>query len=93
MESGIGIRTPRQAIRILALLVESGMIYILISVSFALVYNHRLSQFLFSLQGTIMTLVAISTRVGLGVVLQLSTAVGIQLVVRISFERITLQLY
>jgi len=32
MESGIGIRTPRQAIRILALLVESGMIYIMIGV-------------------------------------------------------------
>jgi hypothetical protein len=48
MDSGIGIRTPRQAIRILALLVESGMIYILISVSFALVYNYGLSQSFFS---------------------------------------------
>jgi len=33
MESGIGIRTPSQAIKILALLVESGMIYILIGVT------------------------------------------------------------
>jgi len=32
VESGIGIRTPRQAFRILAILVESGMIYILIGV-------------------------------------------------------------
>jgi hypothetical protein len=32
-ENGVGIRTPRQAIRILAVLVESGMIYILIGVS------------------------------------------------------------
>jgi hypothetical protein len=33
IESGINIRTPRQAIRILAILVESGMIYILLGVS------------------------------------------------------------
>jgi hypothetical protein len=33
MEGGIGIRTPRQAFKILAILVESGMIYILIGVS------------------------------------------------------------
>jgi hypothetical protein len=41
MESGIGLRTPTQAIRILALLIESGMIYILISVSSILVYTYR----------------------------------------------------
>jgi hypothetical protein len=35
MEGGIDIRTPRQALRILAILVESGMIYILIGVSSA----------------------------------------------------------
>ena len=35
MEGGIGIRTPRQAIRILAVLVESGVIYILMGVSSA----------------------------------------------------------
>jgi hypothetical protein len=85
MESGIGIRTPRQAIRILALLVESGMIYILIGVSFGLVYNHRFSQFLFSLQVTIVTLVAISTRLGLEMVLSLSVNVGIHLAVRNRF--------
>jgi len=61
MESGIGIRTPRQAIRILALLVESGIIYIQISV-------------------TIVTLMVIFTRVGLGNVSSLSTTLGIQLV-------------
>ena len=40
MEGGIGVRTPRQAIRILALLVESGMIYILIGVSSASEFKH-----------------------------------------------------
>jgi hypothetical protein len=44
MESGIGIRTPTQAIKILALLIESGVIYILIGVSSALVYNHEFSH-------------------------------------------------
>src|SRR5579863_5953764 len=44
IESGIGVRKPRQVIRILALLVESGMIYILIGVSSTLVYKHRLSR-------------------------------------------------
>jgi len=33
MEGGIGIRTPKQVLRILAILVESGMIYILIGVT------------------------------------------------------------
>jgi hypothetical protein len=47
----MGVRTPRGASRILALLVESGMIYILIGVSSALVYKHSLSQ-LFFLQVT-----------------------------------------
>jgi hypothetical protein len=32
MESGIDVRTPRQTTRILVILVESGMIYILIGV-------------------------------------------------------------
>jgi hypothetical protein len=35
MEGGIGIRTPGQALKILAILVESGIIYILIGVSSA----------------------------------------------------------
>jgi hypothetical protein len=48
MESGMGVRTPRGAIRILALLVDSGMIYILIGVSSTLVYKHGRSQFVFS---------------------------------------------
>ena len=47
MESGIGIRTPTQAIRILALLIESGVIYILIGVSSALVYKHGFSYHVF----------------------------------------------
>ena len=47
MESGIGIRTPTQAIRILALLIESGVIYILIGVSSALVYKLVFSHFFF----------------------------------------------
>jgi hypothetical membrane protein len=85
MESGIGIRTPKQAIRILALLVESGMIYILIGVSFALVYDHGLSQFLFYLKVTSLALIVISTRFGLTMPKNLSIIVGIQLVVRNSF--------
>jgi len=47
MESGIGIRTPTQAIRILALLIESGVIYILIGVSSALVHKHGFSYLVF----------------------------------------------
>jgi hypothetical protein len=46
-ESGIGVRTPTQGIKILVLLVESGMIYILIGVSYSLVYKHGSSQFFF----------------------------------------------
>ena len=45
MESGTSIRTSAKAIRILALLVESGMIYILIGVSSALGYKHGMSHF------------------------------------------------
>jgi hypothetical protein len=40
MKSGMGVRTPTQTVRILGLLVESGMIYILIGVSSASVYKH-----------------------------------------------------
>jgi hypothetical protein len=39
MKSGMGVRTPTQTVRILGLLVESGMIYILIGVSSASVYK------------------------------------------------------
>jgi hypothetical protein len=46
VESGIGVRTPRQASRILALLVESGAIYILIGVSPAMLYKHWLPWFI-----------------------------------------------
>ena len=45
MESGIGIQTPRQAIGMLSVLVESGAIYILISVSSFLVSTHGLLIF------------------------------------------------
>jgi hypothetical protein len=40
MRSGMGVRIPTQTVRILGLLVESGMIYILIGVSSASVYKH-----------------------------------------------------
>jgi hypothetical membrane protein len=85
IESGIGIQTSRQAIRILALLVKSGMVYILIGVSFALVYNHRLSQFLFFLQVTSVALIVLSMHFRLSMVLSLSMIVGIQLAVHNSF--------
>jgi hypothetical protein len=84
MDHGIGIRNPSQAIRILALLIESGMIYILIGVSLALVCNQGLYQFGFSLQVTSMVLMGISMRFGLDMVFGLSKVVGIQLAVRIS---------
>ena len=45
MENGVGIRTPRQAIWLLSVLVEWGAIYILISVSSSLVPTHRLLLF------------------------------------------------
>jgi hypothetical protein len=48
VEGGIGIRTPRQAMKILAVLVESGVIYILIGVSSALVFKHGLSSYISS---------------------------------------------
>jgi hypothetical protein len=61
------------------------MVYILIVVSFALVHNHRFSQFLFSLQVIIVTLAAIFTPLGLRVALSLSMNVGMQLAVRNRF--------
>lgn len=39
--SGVGIRTPTQAIRILGLVVESGMLYILVGVSSACLVHGR----------------------------------------------------
>jgi hypothetical protein len=80
MESGMGVRTPRGAIRILALLVESGMIYILIGVSSALMYKHSLSQ-LFFLQVT-----SLASMIGfLGDISSVIYRLGTQLSVRNSF--------
>ena len=88
MKSGIGVRTPTQAARILALLVESGVLYILIGVSFALVlHKHESSQILvfFSLQ--VMTLVSalISGRMPIGVLGDILMPVAVQLAVRNCF--------
>ena len=41
MTSGVGIRTPPRVIRILALIVESGMLYIFIGVSSACLVHGR----------------------------------------------------
>jgi hypothetical protein len=85
MEDGIGIRTPRQAIRILAVLVESGMIYILIGVSYASVHTQGLSRFLFSLQVMSLASIFIFLHFGLGNLSYTFLPVSTQLVVRGSF--------
>ena len=82
MESGIGIRTPTQAIKILALLIESGAIYILIGVSSTLAYKHGLSRPLFSLQFSSLVTIAIRFQSGISVIGDVSMPVGIQLAVR-----------
>jgi hypothetical protein len=93
MEGGIGVQTPTQTTRILALLVESGMIYILIGVSSALEFKHGLSRFLFSLKVTSVTSIIISLRFGLKDISAIFTLVSIQLTVRNSFREATLELY
>jgi hypothetical protein len=86
MESGVGVRTPRLAIKILAVLVESGMIYVLIGVSSASVYKHGLSRFPFSLQVTTLASIVISlVRLQLSEIPTVITLVDIQLAVRNSF--------
>ena len=53
MTSGVGIQTPTRGIRILALVVESGMLYIFIGVSSACLvhgYKHGSSRDFFSRQ-------------------------------------------
>ena len=90
MESGTGIRTPTQAIKILALLIESGAIYILIGVSSALAYKHGLSRSLFSLQIATLVTITICIHFGLGGISDVFLPVGIQLAVRNSFQGITL---
>jgi hypothetical protein len=86
MENGISDQTPRGAFRILALLVESGMIYILIGVSFTLVFKYGLSRILFSLQLTTVVSVVISLRLGHNVTSTIIAIVGIQLAVRNAFK-------
>jgi hypothetical protein len=93
MENGSGVRIPKQAVRILGLLVESGMIYILIGVSSASVYKHEFPRTLFSLQVMNLTSHAILLHFQLGVLTDVFMPVGIQLVVRNSFKRIALGLY
>src|SRR5579863_6495590 len=84
MESGIGVRIPGQAMRVLALLVESGMSYILIGVSFALVYEHRLSRS-FPFQVASLASIIISLHFGLTNITIIFMLVAIQFVVRKTF--------
>ena len=79
-ESGIGIRTPRLGIRILAVLVGSSVIYILIGVSSASVDKQGFSRFLFSLQ--VMILASTSMFLHVGLLSSLFKRVAQQLVVR-----------
>jgi len=58
MESGIDVRSPRQAFRILAILVESGMIYILIGIT-SVVSIPILTSFKFAELSTLFMLAAI----------------------------------
>jgi hypothetical protein len=92
MESGMGVRTPRGAIRILALLVDSGMIYILIGVSSTLVYKHGLSQ-IFFLQVTILVSIVSFLSTGLPEISTVFLRLGTQLSVRNSFKDITSESY
>src|ERR1700752_4696097 len=82
VESGIGVRTPRQAIKILALLVESGVIYILIGVSSVVVYRPGLSRTSFSPQVTSLTSIVVFVDLRLVNMATLFLRVGVQLVVR-----------
>ena len=86
MESGLGVRTPRQGIRILGLLVESGVIYILIliGVSSALVYEHRFSLFLLLQVTALASIPMIQDRMSddLGLIFMRFWPVGVQLTVR-----------
>jgi hypothetical protein len=84
MQSSIGARTPRQTIRILALLVESGVLYILIGVSSALVpHKHESSRILWFLSLQIMTLASpfISGRLPSGALGDIFMPVAVQLAV------------
>jgi hypothetical protein len=90
VESRIGIQTPRKAIKILALLVESGVVYILIGVSSAFVYKHELSWISFSSQ--IMSLASMASFIG-GPTSTVIYLVAIHLAVRDSFYGIALELY
>jgi hypothetical protein len=74
----------------LALLIESGAIYILIGVSFALAYKHGLSRSLFSLQIASLVTITICIHFGLTGIAEVFTPVGIQLAVRNTFQGITL---
>jgi hypothetical protein len=94
MTSEIGARYPSQAIRILALMVESGMLYILIGVSSALVhYLARIntsSLFVsFALQVT--ALASLVIRLPFGTLGDIFMPVAVQLVVRNNFKGMTLE--
>jgi hypothetical protein len=93
MESGVGVPAHGQVTRILALLVESGMVYILIGVSPALKFKHGLSRFHLSHKVTSVISIIISVRFKLEDISTAFTLVSIQLTVRNSFQKVTLELY
>ena len=86
MTSGVGIRTPTRGIRILALVVESGMLYIFIGVSPAcLVHGHkyRPSHVFFSRQ--VVNLVSIFIHLPFGTLSKIVMPLASQLAVRNHF--------
>jgi hypothetical protein len=87
----MGIRTPRQAIKILALLVESGLIYILISVSSAFIQNPGCHNFF--LQVTSSVTLFISTFLLISEFASVFLLVAAEVVVYNIFYRIALELY
>jgi hypothetical protein len=95
MECGTGVRTPTRGIRILAILIESGMIYILIGVSFALAYKCIVTTYFSNPQVTVFTAVAVLFFLHLnhGALSNVFIPVCTQLVVRSIFSRIIPELY
>ena len=83
--SGIGIRTPPRVIRILALVVESGMLYIFIGVSSACLvlhhgHTHEPSRVFFSRQ--VVTLVSPFIHLPFGTLSNIFALLTSQLAVR-----------
>jgi hypothetical protein len=83
MVSGVGARNPTHAIRILTLVVESGVLYVLIGVSSASVpHTHRTSWTFFSLQVVTLATVFIPNILPYGALGDIFMPVSVQLAVR-----------